>query len=354
MISKKAAGIAPYTAGEQPRDKKYIKLNTNENPYPPCGKVVSALTGADISRLRLYPDPRSTGLREAAAAKFGLSPENIFCGNGSDEILAFCFQAFFDPFSKDVVFPDVTYSFYPVWCRLFDINYRTLPLKDDFSVDVSGYIAPAYCQGVVIANPNAPTGRALPLMDIERIVSGNPDKAVIVDEAYVDFGAETAIPLIKKYKNLVVVRTFSKSGSLAGMRIGFAAGDKELITALVKIKDSFNSYPVDSLAGAAAVAALSDGEYFDEHVNKVIRTREAFCAAITKAGFTYVPSSANFVFVTHKAVSAETLYRGLKENGVLVRWFDKPRISNYLRISIGTDEEMRICAEMLKKLAGQA
>ena len=351
MISKKAAGIVPYTAGEQPRDKRYIKLNTNENPYPPSGKVVSALLSADISRLRLYPDPASSALKAAAAEKFGLKPENIFCGNGSDEILAFCFQAFFDPMGKDVIFPDVTYSFYPVWCKLFDINFRTPPLKADFSVETNDYISQKNCQGIVIANPNAPTGRALDLKDLEKVIAANADKAVVIDEAYVDFGGDSAIPLVKKYKNLVVVRTFSKSYGLAGMRIGFAAADKELIDALRRIKDSFNSYPVDFLAETAAVAALSDKEYFKAQANKVIKTRQAFCERIGAAGFSYIPSSANFVFVTHKTVTAEKLYKELKESGVLVRWFNKPRISNYLRITIGTDEDMLICAEKLIELA---
>ena len=364
MISKKAANIAAYTAGEQPQDKKYIKLNTNENPYPPSDKVISALKGADFSRLRLYPDPESTILRNAAAKEYNLKPENVFCGNGSDEILAFCFQAFYNSefimhnselkdnnFQlKYAHFPNITYSFYPVWCSLFDIPYKTVPLADAFAINVSDYLNLKDSQGVVLANPNAPTGRALPLKDIESIVAANKGNAVIIDEAYIDFGGETAAPLIKKYENLCVVKTFSKSCSLAGIRAGFALASEKLIGALRKIRDSFNSYPLDYLAQTAAAAALADKEYFVKQAAKIIDTRARFVKALEKIGFYVVPSAANFVFASHKTVKAETLYLKLKEAGVLVRWFNKPLIDNFLRISIGTDEEMDICARGIDKI----
>ena len=356
MVSRKATNIVTYTAGEQPQDKKYIKLNTNENPYPPSDKVISALKSADFSRLRLYPDPESTVLRLAAAKEFGLKPENVFCGNGSDEILAFCFQAFFDQSTNDkgqmndryVYFPNITYSFYPVWCSLFDIPYKTVPLADGFAVSAADYLNLKDSQGVVLANPNAPTGRALPLEDIEQIVAANKNNAVIIDEAYVDFGGETAAPLVKKYDNVCVVRTFSKGYSLAGMRAGFALASEKLVGALKKIRDSFNSYPLDMLAQTAAAAALADKEYAAKQAAKVVDTRARFIKVLEKAGFYVVPSSANFIFASHKTVRAETLYLKLKEAGVLVRWFNKPLIDNFLRISIGTDEEMRECARLIK------
>ena len=356
MISQKAAGLTPYKAGEQPQDKTYIKLNTNENPYPPSDKVISALKNADLSRLRLYPDPDSTALRAAAAKEFGLSPNNIFCGNGSDEILAFCFQAFFDGLTcgsssrlKYVYFPSVTYSFYPVWCNLFDIQYKTAALDREFSINAKDYLDLKDGQGVVIANPNAPTGRALPLSDIEKIVAANKGRAVIIDEAYVDFGGETAAKLIKRYDNLCVVRTFSKGCSLAGMRAGFAMGSETLINALNKIRDSFNSYPLDTLAQAAAAAAIADREYYAAQNAKVIQTRERFTKQLRDADFYVVPSAANFVFCSHKTTPAQTLYLKLKEAGVLVRWFDKPLIGNFLRISIGADKDMDACAELLSQ-----
>ena len=390
MISQKAANIIPYKAGEQPRGKAYIKLNTNENPYPPSDKVISALKNADFSRLRLYPDPESTILREAAAKEFGLDKENIFCGNGSDEILAFCFQAFYDDVNaqrtmhnaqlKHVHFPDVTYSFYPVWCGLYGIPYKTVPVNNachgdtvpdsacretcppdpaavrsapadrnfQFSINPADYLNLKNSQGVVLANPNAPTGRALAVKDIERIVAANPNDAVIIDEAYVDFGGETAAPLIKKYENLCVVRTFSKGYSLAGLRAGFAMASETLIGALKKMRDCFNSYPLDMLAQTAAAAALADKAYFAAQNAKVIKTRERFINRLEKAGFFVVPSSANFIFASHKNIGAETLYTKLKEAGVLVRWFNKPGIDNWLRISIGTDDEMNECVVRMK------
>ena len=348
MISKKAAQLTPYTAGEQPRDKKYIKLNTNENPYAPSGKVISALKNADFSSLRLYPDPDASVLREAAARDAGLKPENVFCGNGSDEVLAFCFQAFYDEGAEYVYFPDVTYSFYPVWCRLFGISYKTVPLKDDFSLCAADYLNLKECQGVVLANPNAPTGRAVSLSEIESIAKANPKAAVVVDEAYVDFGAQTAAPLIKKYENLCVVRTFSKGFSLAGLRAGYALANGPLIGALKKIRDSFNSYPLDALAQTAAAAALSDREYSVSKAAEIIATRDRFIKDLQLLNFFVVPSSANFVFASHKYIMAETLYRALKEAGVLVRWFDKPLIDNFLRISIGTDGEMEECINVLR------
>jgi len=376
MISAKAAGIAPYKAGEQPRNRTYIKLNTNENPYPPGAGIISALNGADFSRLRLYPDPESTVLKEAAAREFNLSPENVFCGNGSDEILAFCFRAFYDENARNVHFPDITYSFYPVWCGLFDINYKTIPLHADFEIKAQDYLNLKENQGIILANPNAPTGRALPLTEIEKIVAANKNKAVIIDEAYIDFGAETAAPLVRKYDNICVVRTFSKGYSLAGLRAGFCLASEPLITALKKIRDCFNSYPLDYLAQTASAAALSDKAYHAETSQKLMKTRERFVQELKSAGFYVAPSQANFVFAkfgqgdggvdrsgqgkrppvrnapvnTTVPLTAENLYLKLKEAGILVRWFDKPLIKDYLRITIGTDGEMDACISELRKI----
>ena len=353
LWSRKAASVSPYVPGEQPQDRRYIKLNTNENPYPPSPAVEKALREFDAATLRFYPDPTSKALRDALSATYGIPPERIFVGNGSDEILAFAFQAFFDPASPAsdcVLFPDVTYSFYPVYAGLYDIPFRTVPLADDFSVPVDAFLAP--CGGVVLPNPNAPTGRALPLADIERIVSAHPDRAVLIDEAYVDFGCETALPLLERYDNLLVVQTASKSRSLAGLRLGYAFGSRALIEGLERIRDSFNSYTVDRLAQAAGIAALSDPEGFERTRALVVATRERTSRRLGKLGFEVVPSAANFLFARHPGMGGAELYEALKERGILVRYFRKPRIDAYVRITVGTPEEMDALCVELSRLVG--
>ncbi len=335
--SRLACGLTPYVPGEQPKDKSYIKLNTNENPYGPSPKVAEAIKGIPNEGLRLYPDPTSDTLISAAAQSYGLKKEQIFAGNGSDEVLAFAFMAFFDPVRK-IVFPDITYSFYPVYASVFNIDYDLVKLDSEFNIPVNEFLHSR--GGVVIANPNAPTGKALKLTQIREIVEGNPDNVVIVDEAYIDFGGESAVRLIDEYQNLLVIHTLSKSRSLAGMRIGLAFGDSELIKALDSVKNSFNSYTLDKFAIVAGAEALKDGEYYRKITRRIIATRESFVKELSARGFSVVDSAANFVFVTHKVKSAKKIFSDLKDRGILVRYFDKPRIDNYLRITIGTDEEM--------------
>lgn len=345
--SSRIRSLTPYTAGEQPKNRKFIKLNANENPYPPSPKALEAIRKGADAALRLYPDLEATALRQALAVRHGVKAEQVFVGNGSDEVLAFAFQAFFDE-GAEIVFPDITYSFYPVYAALFGIRCRKLPLKDDFTVDVA-----ALCggnDGVVIANPNAPTGMELPQDEIIRILEANPNVIVIVDEAYVDFGAQSAVGLIDRYPNLLVVQTFSKSRSLAGARIGYAMGNENLIQAIDCVKNSFNSYTIDRLALAAGTASVEDEAYFQETCAKVIATRDKTADALRKLGFVVYPSKTNFVLATHPLIAAKTLFSGLRELGVLVRYFDVPRIDNCLRITIGTDEEMDALLTGMEKL----
>ncbi|MDX9872558.1 MAG: histidinol-phosphate transaminase [Clostridia bacterium] len=340
--------LDPYVPGEQPQDKKYIKLNTNENPYPPSGQALEAIHRACAETLRLYPDPECLELRKAAAAYHRLSAEQVYAGNGSDEVLAFAFLAFFDP-AKTILFPDITYSFYPVYASLFGNKYELVPLQEDFTLPVEAFLKEN--GGVIFPNPNAPTGICLPLADIETILRFNQDSVVIVDEAYIAFGGETAAGLIKQYPNLLVIRTLSKSHSLAGLRCGYALGDKELIEGLMRVKNSVNSYPLDRLALAGAAAALDDKEYAEENARKIMLTRERTITALQELEFQVLPSAANFIFISHPRVPAEALYLRLKENGVLVRYFNKPRIHNFLRVTIGTDAEMDFfLQEMIKCL----
>lgn len=329
--------LHPYVPGEQPRDQQYIKLNTNENPYPPSPQVIAAINEAVGAPLRLYPDPQARELCEVIAGACGVGTRNVFVGNGSDEVLALAFMAFFSG-AAQVNFPDISYSFYPVYCGLFDVPVNTIALEEDFSIDLTRYNG--LPGGIIFPNPNAPTGRASSLAAIEALLRDNPDTLIIVDEAYIDFGGESAIGLVGRYPNLLVTQTFSKSRSLAGMRVGYAVGDTGLIEALNRVKDSFNSYPLDRLAQTAAVAAIQDGIYFNNIRRKIIETRERTVEGLTALGFDVVPSQANFVFATHPQCDAAGLYRQLREAGVLVRYFDKPRINQYLRITIGTDEEM--------------
>lgn len=341
--------LVPYTAGEQPKDRSFIKLNANENPYPPSPKVIEAIRLVADDRLRLYPDMQMTKLRAAMAEYYHLQPEQVFCGNGSDEVLAFCFYAFFTP-GKKILFPDITYSFYPVYTNLYHLDHEEVPLNEDFSFPVEKFLGNN--GGVIICNPNAPTGKALPLTEIRRVLEANPDVVVMVDEAYVDFGADSAVSLIDEYPNLVVVHTMSKSRSMAGVRVGCALGHPDLIAALNCVKNSFNSYPLDHMALAAGEAAIRDVEYFHETCQKIIATRENTVASLRKLGFFVHDSNSNFIFTTHPERSAKELLLALRERGLLVRWFDKPRIREYLRITIGTDAEMdalcKACQDILK------
>ena len=344
--------IIPYVPGEQPQDKKYIKLNTNENPYPPSPKVIEAINSAACDTLRLYPDPECKILKEAIAAYYNVGIENIFAGNGSDEILAFCFMAFFDE-QKPVKFADITYSFYNVYADFFKVPYEIVPLNQDFSLPVEKFATseePFRQAGIIVANPNAPTGMAVDINDIERIAAANQNSVVIIDEAYVDFGCESAVQLTKKYPNILVIHTLSKSRSLAGLRAGFAIGSAELIEGLERVKNSFNSYTLDRIAIAAAAAALKDVEYFEMIRKKIIHTREKFSKDLAQLGFKVIPSSANFVFVSHGTFKADFLFQELKNRGILVRYFKKPGIDNYLRITIGTDEEMDTVVETIKDM----
>lgn len=342
--SKLAAKLDPYVPGEQLKDKKYIKLNTNENPYPPSPKALEAIRAAADGSLKLYPDPVAADLKGTLAEHYGLKSSQVFVGNGSDEVLAFAFMAFFNT-DEEVLFPDVTYSFYPVYANIFSINYRLVPLEDDFTVPAEKFFNSE--GGVIIPNPNAPTARAVTAKDIELILVNNKDKVVIIDEAYVDFGAESVVGLVEKHENLLVVQTLSKSRSLAGLRVGWAFGQDHLIDGLTRVKDSINSYTLDRLALAGAAEAIKDEDYFQETREKIIATRDRITASLQNLGFKVIPSKANFIFITHESTPAEQIFKRLKEEGVLVRYFKKPGIDNYLRVSIGTDEEMDAMIEKL-------
>lgn len=335
--SERIRNAVPYVPGEQPRDRKFIKLNTNENPYPPSPMAVKAMQDAVNADLRLYPDPECTQVRAAAAECWGVKPEQVFCGNGSDEILAFCFQAFFNP-GKEIVFPKITYSFYPVYTDYFGLDRHEVPMNPDFSNPVD--LLCGNNGGVVLANPNAPTGIALELDVVEKLLQANSDVVVIVDEAYVDFGAQSAVELINRYPNLIVVQTLSKSRSLAGLRVGFAIGQENLINALRCVRDSINSYTVDRVAQAGAAAALRDKEYFDCTREKVMQTRAWTVKELERLGFVVCPSQTNFVFARHPKKEGKEIFAHLRQEGILVRRWDIPEIEQWLRISIGTDEEM--------------
>jgi len=345
--SQIAKAIEPYVPGEQPRDKKYIKLNTNENPYPPSPKVLEAIRQAANGDLRLYPDPSCTVLRETIAKYYRLNIDEVFIGNGSDEILAFAFLAYFNP-GKPILFPDITYSFYQVYSKLFNIDYRLVQLNNDFSLPVEEFFREN--GGVIIANPNAPTGRYMCLESIEEIVRRNINSVVIIDEAYIDFGGESSVSLIRRYPNILVVRTMSKSRSLAGLRLGYAMGQRDLIEGLDRIKNSINSYTIDRLGLAAAVKAIEDEDYFNNTRFKIINTRERISGELVNIGFKVEESKANFIFISHRSLRAADIFNQLKDRGVLVRYFNKPRIDNYLRVSIGSDEEMDVFLRVVSEI----
>jgi len=351
--SKRTHELDPYTPGEQPQDQQYIKLNTNENPYPPSPLAIAAMQEASGELMRLYSDPNANELKQAIADFYGVEFNQVFVGNSSDEVLAHAFAGILKH-EKPLLFPDISYSFYPSYCKLFDIKSNKVPLADDFTINTDDYLNADENGAIVFPNPNAPTGIALTLTEIASILKANPDVPVLVDEAYVDFGAETAIALINKYPNLLVVQTFSKARSLAGLRVGFAVGNADLIEALERVKNSFNAYPLDRAAIAGGAAAMADKAHFEECRKKIITTRERTTEALTALGFDVLPSKANFVFAkpdpakTNK--NAEILYLELKEKGVLVRYFNKPRISDYLRITIGTDVEMDVLFDKLSSI----
>jgi len=342
-------GLTPYVPGEQPRHGALVKLNTNENPYPPSPKALDAIRAATGDALRLYPDPTALALRRTIAAAHGLSPEQVFVGNGSDEVLAHAFVALLKQ-ARPLVFPDISYGFYPVYCGLFGITHRTLPLDARFGIDLAAYAA-ADAGAVIFPNPNAPTGCALPRADIARLLEARRDLVVLVDEAYVDFGAESCVPLIAEHPNLLVVHTLSKSRSLAGLRVGFAMGDAALIEALVRVKDSFNSYPLDRLALAGAQAAIEDSAHFETTRAAVIASRKRLVAALQALGFDVLPSQANFVFARHAAREGRALAAALRERGILVRRFEAPeRIAQHLRITVGTDAQCDALVAALREL----
>ena len=344
--TKNLRNIEPYVPGEQSKDKDIVKINANENPYPPSPKAVEVLKSFDTNKLRFYPSANSTKLKEAIAKYYKVDVSNVFVGNGSDDVLAVAFQSFFNS-EKPIVYPDLTYSFYPVWCSLFGIKYKNYPVGDDFRINPEDYKEKN--GGVVIPNPNAPTSLGEGLDFVEKILNYNQDSVVIIDEAYVDFGGMSSIPIIDKYENLLVTGTFSKSRSLAGLRIGFAIGSKALIDVMEAVKNSYNSYTVDSLSIEMGTASIEDDEYFKSTCKKVIKTRERVTLELEKLGFDVLDSQTNFIFATHNKHNMKSLFEYLKTQKVFIRYFSLPRIENYVRITIGTNEEMDIFLEKTKE-----
>ncbi len=341
--------LTPYVPGEQPRLSKMVKLNTNEHPYPPSPRVLAAIAAVDGDALRRYPDPESIELREAFAQRNGLQADQVFLGNGSDEVLAHVFQALLRH-ELPLLFPDVTYSFYPVWSELYQMPWREIPLTEEFTVDPADYrVANG---GIIIPNPNAPTGVLMSLESIRRLLEHNRDSVLVIDEAYIDFGGSSAVGLIPEFDNLLVVQTMSKSWALAGLRVGVAMGSAELIEGLQRVKNSFNSYPLDVVAQRAAVAALEDEDYFEAVCARVIASRERLGTAMANMGFDVLPSAANFLLVRHPARAARELFDGLRARGIIVRYFDRPRVDEHLRISIGTDEQSDELLGALAELLG--
>jgi len=349
FISRRFDVLKAYVPGEQPQDKKYVKLNTNESPYPPSPEVSARLNAAEAAKLKLYSDPDCRGVRERLAALYGVKAENVLVTNGSDEALNFAFMAYTD---RGALFSDISYGFYPVFARLYGIDARILPLKEDFTIDPADYFNAGGAM-VVIANPNAPTGLALPPSAIEEIVVHNPDSVVVIDEAYVDFGGESVILLTKKYDNLLVVQTFSKSRSLAGARLGYAIGDEALIADLNKLRCSTNPYNVNRLTLAAGEAAIDSQSYYDENCKKIIAAREDTAAKLRAMGFTVTDSKANFLFVRSDKIGGERLYQALRRRGILVRHFDGARIREYNRITVGSPEEMETLTAAIKEILSE-
>jgi histidinol-phosphate aminotransferase len=347
FLSNEAARLDPYTPGEQPQDQQYIKLNTNESPFPPSPVVLEAVDQTQVSRLNLYSDPTCAHLVRILAKRYGVKPENVLTGNGSDEILAFAFRAFCGE-GKGVAYADITYGFYKAQTALFGLNATLIPLREDFTLHVEDYLD--FPGTIVIANPNAPTGMAVPPADIQRLLEADPGRVVIVDEAYVDFGAESCVPLTARYDNLLVVQTMSKSRSLAGGRVGFALGSAELIGDLNRVKYSFNPYNVDRLAILAGTAAVEDEAYFQTCCQAIRQTRAWTVEQLERLGFTVLPSRTNFLFAKSDRIPGGELYRKLKERGILVRWFDSPRIRDFVRITIGSREQMAALTGQVERL----
>lgn len=340
--------LTPYVPGEQPKLNNLVKLNTNENPYGPSPKVLEALKLEAADTLRLYPDPNSEALKAAIAEVHQLNVNQVFVGNGSDEVLAHTFQALLKH-DKPLLFPDISYSFYPVYCGLYEIEYKTIPLAGDFTINLDDYDQPN--GGIIFPNPNAPTGIPLALADIGKLLQKNTQSVIVVDEAYVDFGTESAVSLINRYPNLLVTHTLSKARSLAGLRVGYALGSADLIEALMRVKDSFNSYPIDRFASAGAIAAMQDFDYFEKTCQKVIQTRESLVKELIDLGFDVLPSGANFIFAKHPLQDGAELAVKLREKSIIVRHFKSPsRIAAYLRITIGTDEQSKALISALKEV----
>lgn len=346
--SKTVKELTPYVPGEQPKLSQLIKLNTNESPYGPSPKALAAIAAANTEALRLYPDPNSDALKQSIAKLHGLTANQVFVGNGSDEVLAHVFLGLLKH-EHPILFPDITYSFYPVYCKLYCISFDNIPLSDDFSISMADYLKKNNGRngGIIFPNPNAPTGRTLPLKDIETLLQSNQDSVVVIDEAYVDYGTDSAIALVDQYPNLLVTRTLSKSYALAGLRVGYAVGHSDLIEALERVKNSFNSYPIDKLAMAGAIAAIEDQDYLKKISQAVIKTRENLIQSLNTLGFETIPSSANFIFTKHPKHDAVVIAAKLREKHIIVRHFKLPRIDQYLRITIGTDEQ---CDELVKAI----
>lgn len=349
FLSNLYSSLKEYVPGEQPQDKKYVKLNTNESPFPPSPGVIAAVTETEVGKLCLYSDPESKLLKKKLAESYSLQSENVFVANGSDDILNFAFMAFAR--ENGAAFPDISYGFYPVFAGLYNINAEIIPLEDDFSIDYKKYLSIG--KMVVIANPNAPTGKVIPKENIEEIIKSNPDNVVLIDEAYVDFGAQSVVDLVKKYDNLLVVQTFSKSRSMAGARLGFAFASAEIIKDLEKIKYSTNPYNLNRLTQLMGVKALEEQEYYDNNCKIIAENREFTVAELQKLGFTVVPSKANFIFAKHEKISGEKIYLRLKDKGVLIRHFTSERIKNYNRITIGTKEQMQVLIDTAVEIIGE-
>lgn len=346
--SKVVHDLTPYVPGEQPKLANLVKLNTNENPYSPSPKVLEALRAEAADSLRLYPDPESDGLRAAIAEFHGLTAAQVFVGNGSDEVLAHAFNALLKH-DAPLLFPDITYSFYPVYCGLYGIGYKTIPLTETFEIKVDDYLRPN--GGIIFPNPNAPTGRLLALAEIERLLQANTDSVVVIDEAYIDFGGESAVTLVNRYSQLLVIHTLSKARSLAGLRVGYAVGHADLIEALRRVKNSFNSYPLDRFASTGAIAAMQDKDYFEQTRHKVMATRAQLVSELQQLDFEVLPSGANFIFARHKNRDGAELTAKLRERSIIVRHFKNPtRISPFLRITIGTDEQCKLLVTALREI----
>ena len=339
--------LTPYVPGEQPKMTNLVKLNTNENPFGPSPHVIAAINNETNDNLKLYPDPHSDALVKTIATHFGLDASQVFVGNGSDEVLAHTFMGLLNH-DTPLLFPDITYSFYPVYCQLYGIEAQQIPLTDTFSIDLEKY--PTDAKAVIFPNPNAPTGKLESLTAIRQFLHTRPNTLLVVDEAYIDFGGQSAASLVNEFDNLLVIQTFSKSRSLAGMRLGFALGHVDLIEALKRVKDSFNSYPIDRLAAAAGIAAIEDNAYFEQCCQAVITTREWTTAELTKLGYEVIPSAANFIFASPTDVSAAVVFEQLRQQGIIVRWFNKEKLKDHLRISIGTNAQMEALIKALNMI----